>query len=140
MKPKLITLICNLALLGTTATAPAQSTTLLADWSSYTPTDTTFPFAARLDAPLVSSASMDYHGLFGGYYDGAWASTNYATTLNTTTAPYLEWTINFNAGANISNVTFFFGLGELPGITTKVNLRYSIDNYASSLGDFSMYS
>jgi hypothetical protein len=136
MKNQILGLTLGLALLGAVITASAQSS-LLAGWNMYTPSTQTFPYAASSTDASVSSASLDYAGLFGiNDSRGVWASTNYATTLDTATAPYLAWTITLDAGPTVADPTFFASLAKLDS-STKLELRCSLDDYASSLGDLS---
>jgi hypothetical protein len=136
MKIKLLKFTCGLALLGVVTTASAQ-TSLVAGWNMYNSSAQTFPYAASTIDASVSSAAMNYAGLFG--FDdirGRWASVNYNTTLDTATAPYLEWTINLNPGETVSDATFFINLAKVDSSTT-LSLRSSLDDYGTSLEDLS---
>jgi hypothetical protein len=136
MKTKLLKLTLGLALFGAVTSASAQ-TSLVAGWAECNSSSQTFPYAASTINASVSSAVMNYAGLFG-FNDsrGIWGSTNYSTTLNTATAPYLSWTINLDPGTTVSNAKFFIDLAKLDS-STKLELRSSLDNYGASLGDLS---
>ena len=136
MKTNLLKLACGVALLGAVTSASAQ-TSLVAGWNMYNSSSQTFPYAASTIDASVSSAAMNYAGLFG--FDdgrGRWASTNHNATLDTATAPYLSWTVNLAPGTTVSDATFFINLAKVDSSTT-LSLRSSLDNYGTSLGDLS---
>jgi hypothetical protein len=136
MKTKLLKLTLGIALFGTVTSASAQ-TSLVAGWNEYNSSSQTFPYAASTIDASASSAAMNYAGLFG--FDdirGRWASTNYNTTLDTATAPYLSWTVNLASGTTVSDATFFIDLAKVDSSTT-LSLRSSLDDYGTSLGDLS---
>jgi hypothetical protein len=136
MKNQILGFTLGLTLFGAVITASAQSS-LLAGWGGYNSIYTTFPFAAASADPSVSSAAMSYNGLFTiNDGRGVWAANNQATTLDVATAPYLAWTIAFNNGVEVTDASFFLNLAKLDD-TTEVQLRYSVDNFSSSLGDIS---
>jgi hypothetical protein len=137
MKLNYLKLTCVLALLGVAATASAQ-TSLLVGWTGYNSSSTTFPYApSTLTAP-VSSAVMNSSGLFAlndsPENRGLWGAGNNSTTLDTTTAPYLSWTINLTDGATITDAILFVNLAR---VSCTLSLRSSLDNYATSLVDLS---
>jgi hypothetical protein len=136
MKTNLLKLACGVALLGAVTSASAQ-TSLVAGWNMYNSSSQTFPYAASTIDASVSSAAMNYAGLFG--FDdgrGRWASTNHNATLDTATAPYLSWTVNLDPGETVSDAMFFIDLAKVDSSTT-LSLRSSLDDYGTSLGDLS---
>ena len=136
MKTNLLKLACGLALFGIVTVASAQ-TSLVAGWNMYNSSSQTFPYAASTIDASVSSAAMNYAGLFG--FDdgrGRWASTNHNATLDTATAPNLSWTVNLDPGETVSDAMFFIDLAKVDSSTT-LNLRSSLDDYGTSLGDLS---
>jgi hypothetical protein len=134
MKVNYLKLICGLTLLGAAATTSAQ-TTLVAGWADYNSISQTFPYAATATGASVDSAIMNASNLYGINDDrGLWGCINYATTLDTTTAPYLSWTINLGAGETVYDGTFFLNLAKN---SCLVSLRSSLDNYATSIADLS---
>ena len=76
MKTNLLKLACGVALLGAVTSASAQ-TSLVAGWDMYNPSSQTFPYAASTIDVSVSSAVMNYAGLFG--FD---VSSSQGTTLD----------------------------------------------------------
>ena len=76
METKSLKLAYGLALFGIVTSASAQ-TSLVAGWDMYNPSSQTFPYAASTIDASVSSAAMDYAGLYGrNDIRGEWASTS----------------------------------------------------------------
>jgi hypothetical protein len=138
MRNNFAKLVCGLVLLGAVGPAVAAPlATLVAGWNQYTPSSQSFPYASSVLDASAASATMDYSGLFGlNDNRGVWSATNSDSTLDIATAPYLAWTLNLASGANVSNLRFFANLAKIDS-NTKVELRSSLDNYATSLGDLS---
>ena len=98
--------------------------------------------SSYLNSSYLTSATLDYNGLtptsdnrFG------WNSSNSSSILDPSTAPYFEVELNFKAG--LDPITFDrFVLGGIDPYNNdlKLQLRWSIDNYATSLGEFSWLS
>ncbi len=105
---------------------------------TYNSSTASFPVsAAGVQSGVVTSATVNYSGLTTGNDSRCVCSNpNASTTLNTGTAPYLSYTFNF-ASANITLDRFVMcGLAEFA--STTLQLRWSVDNYASSLGQFTI--
>ncbi|RYD86924.1 MAG: hypothetical protein EOP50_21630, partial [Sphingobacteriales bacterium] len=66
---------------------------------------------------------------------GFWNSSNMSTTLNTQTAPYLKYTVTLAEAMKLER--FVLGGYSYFPYVTKAQLRWSRDNFASSLGEFS---
>lgn len=120
--------------------------TKLVHFREYNSFSTTFPLAqptSNFNTVLVSSASLNYGGS-GGITTvddgrGVWSITNSSTTLNPSTAPFLEYTVNFNGIADIDLDRFVITGGANSGnAATKFELRWSVDNYATNLGFFTL--
>jgi hypothetical protein len=121
--------------------------TKLVHFGEYDSFSTTFPLAqptSNFNTSLVSSASLNYGGsgiTTNTIADtrGIWRITNSSTTLNTSTAPFLEYTVNFNGNANIDFDRFVITGGANTGsAATKFELRWSVDNYGTNLGFFTL--
>jgi gliding motility-associated-like protein len=98
--------------------------------------------ASNFDSSLVSSATINYGGTGisrNDYARTSWNITNTSSTLDPATAPYVEYTINFNSSVDI-DLDRFVITGGASNYSTKFELRWSKDNYASSLGLFSFGS
>ncbi len=110
--------------------------TKLADWTvsggGFTAAPTfTNGFA---HATAVSSISISHNGYSAGpFQDQSYFvhHTNTASTLNTSTAPYTQFTVNLNT----SSITFDKILVKFASAGAKLQLRWSVDGYASSLGE-----
>lgn len=110
--------------------------TKLADWTvsggGFTAAPTfTNGFA---HATAVSSISISHNGYSAGpFNDQSYFvhHTNTASTLNTSTAPYTQFTVNLNT----SSITFDKILVKFASAGAKLQLRWSVDGYASSLGE-----
>ena len=131
---RLIQQLVLVALLFISGFSNAQ--TKLADWTvsggGFTAAPTfTNGFA---HATAVSSISISHNGYSAGpFNDQSYFvhHTNTASTLNTSTAPYTQFTVNLNT----SSITFDKILVKFASAGAKLQLRWSIDGYASSLGE-----
>jgi len=111
-------------------------------FTTYNTATATFPYAAAgYTATAVSSGSLNYSGLVA-VNDGrtVWQNNNASTTLDISTAPYLSYTVNMNGTKK-----FLFDRFVLCGVAVlnssiKMQLRWSVDSYASSLGEFTTTS
>ena len=125
---------------GGTATAsgfvygiPYTSIDVLAGWNITNTTSQVYPYAAtyKMDA-FVSSASNNYSGITTSSNSNmAWVNNNSSASLDTATAPYLSFSIALAAATKFERVVF-------PGLkmtTSKMQVRWNVDNYASSLGE-----
>jgi len=111
--------------------------TSLVGWGSYDSATTAFPMAASSHSSSISSATLSYYQTATiNDSRGVWSAANQSTTLDVSTAPYLDWTIAFNPGVGVTNAFFFLNLAKLDS-STKLQLSYSLDNYGSSLGSLS---
>lgn len=98
--------------------------------------------ALNFNSSLVSSATIDYGGSGISpinFPRTNWDITNASSTLDPATAPYVEYTINFNSSVNI-DLDRFVITGGGSNYSTKFELRWSKDNYATRLGLFSFGS
>ena len=118
----------------------------LVQFRAYNSGTSSFPIsqsASNLNTSLVSSASIDYSrtGGISTFNDGRswWQITNSSPTLDASTAPYLEYTLNFNSSVNLDFDRFVIS-GGASNSATKFELRWSVDNYTSSLGLFTIGS
>lgn len=98
--------------------------------------------ASNYNSSLVSSASINYggSGITAVNYDRTkWDIINASSTLDPATAPYVEYTIDFNNNVTIDLDRFVISGGG-SNYSAKFELRWSNDNYATSLGLFSFGS
>ncbi|WP_344817427.1 hypothetical protein, partial [Flavobacterium cheonanense] len=117
----------------------AEGQTLFVRWgeSLQSTTTTTYPFSSNYVLPGNGiTATENYNGLQlendTRYF---FRNLNASTTLNTATAPYLQYTINLSSTKKIDFDRFvIYGFQHNEG---KAQLRWSVDNYATSLGEFS---
>lgn len=134
MNVKLLTFVClfNLVVAG----AFAQNK--LAHWWSVNTKTTTFPLAAADKASMVNSATLNYgNGLAVNSYDDSrniWISTNDKTSVDPATTPYVSYSIN--SLGSIKFDRFVFGSLAVWNTKIKLQLRWSVDGYATSLGEF----
>jgi hypothetical protein len=109
-------------------------------FNGYNSSTATFPkSAAGFNASIVSSATVNYNGL-STVNDNrcVWNNTNSSASLDVGTAPYLSYTINFTSSISLSPDRFVMcGLATFNS-AIKMQLRWSIDNYATSLGEFTI--
>lgn len=106
----------------------------------YNSSTASFPrTASGFNASLVSSATVNYSGL-STVNDGrcVWNNTNSSASLDIGTAPYLTYTINFVSNISLNPDRFVMcGLATFNS-SLKMQLRWSIDNFATSLGEFTI--
>lgn len=113
---------------------PYQSTPVLAAWNIRNNSTATFPVAADMtNSDYVTSASHSFSGLTAeNLAENAWTSANTSTTLDVNTAPFISYTIQTSRPVKFDRVV-------IPGLkltSGKMQLRWSVDSYASSLGEF----
>ena len=126
------------------AAAPISSNKLVY-FSQFNTLRSTYPVsqsASNFNSSLVSSATIDYGGSGISPKDFPrtnWDITNASSTLDPATAPYVEYTINFSSNVNI-DLDRFVITGGGSNYSTKFELRWSKDNYATRLGLFSFGS
>jgi hypothetical protein len=125
------------ALLGINS-AFAQSHALAA-WTGLNSSTATFPVTGFSPAAEVSSATRNYGNGLIPYNDNrdVWQSVNTSPTVIPSTAPYLSF--NLTAVTSIQYDRFIYrGLASQPSpFGVKSQLRWSVDNFATALGDFS---
>ncbi len=105
----------------------------------YNSSTASFPKAASgMDGAVVSAGAINYSGLQTVNDNRTvWNNPNSATTLDIGTAPYLSFTITMNGNISLSPDRFVMcGLAEFS--STKLQLRWSVDNFATSLGEFTI--
>jgi gliding motility-associated-like protein len=126
------------------AGAPIRSNKLVyfSQFNTFTSSYPVTQSASNFDSNLVSSATIDYGGTGisrDNYARTSWNITNNSSTLDPASAPYVEYTINFNSSVDI-DLDRFVITGGASNYSTKFELRWSKDNYASRLGLFSVGS
>lgn len=125
---------------GGTATAtgfvyglPYSSMDVLAGWNTTNTASETYPYAAtyKMNA-YVSSASTNYSGIANDSNSNmTWINSNSSASLDTATAAYLSFSMVLAAATKFDRLV-------IPGLsmtTSKMQLRWSVDSYASSLGE-----
>lgn len=125
-------------LLSAPSTAKAQTRAVY--FSGYNSATESFPKAASgYNNAIVSSGAITYSGLMP-VNDGrtVWNNPNTAATLDVATTPYLSYTVTMNGTVMLQPDRFV-----LCGLATFNNsmileLRWSVDNYASNLGQFTI--
>ena len=119
--------------------------TKLVDFSGYNSATSTFPInqgASNYNTTFVSGAQLNYGGtgmLTDNDSRSWWNYTNNSATLDVNTAPYVEYVVNFSNITSIDFDRFVISGGANAGSSlTKFELRWSVDNYASNLGLFTL--
>jgi hypothetical protein len=108
-----------------------------ATWTGYDSYWQQFPLDGTIHSSYVTAATHNYSGLITTE-DGrtVWENPNIAGTLNTADAPFLSYTISTTTAITFDRFVMH-GLA-ITG-TSKLQLRWSVDNYSSSLGEFISY-
>ncbi|MFZ9156432.1 MAG: IPT/TIG domain-containing protein, partial [Schleiferiaceae bacterium] len=127
------------SLSGFTYGIPYTSVDLLAGWNQPNTSTATYPLAASFTkSGAVSSASNKFSNMTGvNLGSNKWTHANTSATLATGSAPYLSYSVTTSVGTKF--IRFVIGGLNVAG-TTKLQLRSSVDNFASSLGEFTTVS
>ena len=133
--------VCSNVITLLSTVAPTAQTKLVG-FPGYNSGTAAFPISSRTNHVSVASASLNYGGSgISTYNDGrtVWDISNSSSSLNTATAPYLEYTINFaGVSADVDLDKFVFnGLAHRDRAALKYELRWSVDNYGSRIGGLS---
>ena len=123
----------------------------LVHFAEYTSSPTSvFPISqspSNFNTSLISTATINYGGSVMTAKPtnarGSWDIRNTSATLDPATAPYVEYTLNFNGSVNVDLNRFVINGASYGSLwptnpSTKFELRWSVDNYATSLGLFSI--
>ncbi len=110
--------------------------TKLADWTVSGGGFTAAPTFSNgfAHATAVSSISISHNGYSAGPLNDSnyfVQHTNTASILNIASAPYTQFTVNLNT----TSITFDKILVKFASAGAKLQLRWSVDGYASSLGE-----
>jgi len=105
-----------------------------ASWTGYNSDSQSFPLDGVIESSIITSATLNYYGL-NKIDDNRtmWQNPNASTTLDIQTAPYLSYTIKTNDAIKFDR---FVLTGLAINGDSKLQLRWNVDNFASSLGDF----
>ena len=118
---------------------PYASLDVLAAWSEANTSSQTYPYAASYTKPvIVSAASQNYSGLTTvNNAQNKWQHSNSSASLDYTTAPYASYSVTTTASTKFDRFVIP-GLNMTSGTTptTRIQLRWSVDGYAASLGEF----
>ena len=115
------------------------SQTRLVGFPGYNAANSTFPLSANYTSSEISSASLNYGGtgITPASDNRTVWSINNTNAFDVTTSPYLEYEINFTSEMDINFDRFVLHAAANTGTTTAIfELRWSLDNYATSLGTF----
>ncbi|MHA8075267.1 Ig-like domain-containing protein [Aquirufa sp. TARAVU-A1A] len=114
---------------------PYTSVDLLAGWNQVNTSSTTYPSAATYTkSGAVTSASTTQLSMStANSTSNQWTHANASASLTTGTAPYLSYSVTTSVGTKFTRLVL--GGLNIAG-TTKLQLRSSVDNFASSLGEF----
>lgn len=133
MNVKLLTFICLFNLVVTGAFAQTK----LAYWYGVNTATTTFPLAATDKASMVNSATLNFGNGLAVYNDGrnVWKYSNTGeTSVDPATTPYVSYSVNSLGSVKFDR--FVFGSLAVWNTNVKLQLRWSVDGYSASLGEF----
>jgi hypothetical protein len=114
---------------------PYSSIDVLAGWNTANTSTTTYPYLAtyKMDT-YVSSASTNYSSISTDSNSNmTWINSNSSASLDTSSAPYLSFSIDLATATKFDRLVF-------PGLnrtTSKMQLRWNVDSFSSSLGEIS---
>ena len=108
------------------------SQTNIAYWRGTNTSTASYPRSAYSTGTEINSATENYNGL-NTYADNrnVWQSPSSASFVDPNTSPYLSYSLNLSTNINFDR----FVLGGVSG-SCKLQLRWSVDSYATSLGEF----
>ena len=108
--------------------------TNLANWLTTDTSTEIYPRSGVGISSELASATEDYIGLNATADPrDVWSSSSTSATVDPNTSPYLSYVLAANSG--IAFDRFVLGSAAVTG-ALKLQLRWSVDSYASSLGDF----
>ncbi len=115
-----------------------SQTTRGAYWNGYNSSSQSFPMNAAALSSDISSGVLVPQGL-GIDNDSrtVWINTNTSSTLDKDTAPFISYTIQTQSITSITFDRFVMNAGAKFG-SSKLQLRWNVDNFSSSLGEFSI--
>ncbi len=133
-------LFCPLFFVIVSSLQKAKAQTRAAYFTGYNSSTASFPRpAAGFNSAVVSAGAINYSGLLTVNDNRTvWNNPNTSTTLDIGTAPYLSYTITMNGTVLLNPDRFVMcGLATF-NAAMRLQLRWSVDNYAASLGEFSI--
>ncbi|MEI6695395.1 MAG: FG-GAP-like repeat-containing protein, partial [Bacteroidota bacterium] len=114
---------------------PYVTIDILAAWNQMNTNSQSFPYSASYIKPVtVNSANQNYSGV-GKINDAQnkWTNNNSSISLDIASAPLVSYSVTTAEATKFDRFV-------LPGLnisgTTKIQLRWSVDGFASSLGEF----
>ena len=123
-------LLAGIFLVGFSFAQPYQGVS----WPSYNTFTQTFPLNGTLASSYFASAQLNYSGLVKNDDSRTvWGNPNTSATLNTATAPFLSYTVVTNTAITFDRFVYS---GLAPTRASKLQVRWSVNNYATSLGEF----
>ncbi len=106
----------------------------IASWDAVNTSSTSFPLAGNIEAPIVSSTSMNQNGFTPiPNFMNHWSSTIDNPSKNPTTASYISYKLNLS-GEEISFDRFVAHGFSINLSVKEAEVRWSVDNYATNLG------
>ncbi len=114
---------------------PYSSVDLLAGWNQVNTSSTTYPSAATYtkSGSVTSASTTQLSMSTANSTSNQWTHANASASLTTGTAPYLSYSVTTSVGTKFTHLVL--GGLNIAG-TTKLQLRSSVDNFATSLGEF----
>jgi hypothetical protein len=122
------------SLAGFTYGIPYDSLSVLAGWNPTNTSTQTYPYSASFVKSNIVTASENNQSGLTAISDASnkWINSNTNTSLDINTAPYLTYSITTNKNVKFDR----FVLPGLKATSSKLQLRWNVDNYATSLGEF----
>lgn len=110
----------------------------VASWSSFNTSTAMYPKAANGTNGNVTAANLNFSGCTLVDDSRTVIRPNITTDFNAVTSPYVEFNLNLNGDVDFDR----FVLGGAATFFTQftVSLRWSVDNYAANLGNFTYNS
>ncbi|WP_170179814.1 T9SS type A sorting domain-containing protein [Flavivirga rizhaonensis] len=104
-------------------------------WTGQNTSTNSYPQSGSGLSSEITSADQNYNGL-NTYADNrnVWNNPSSSASVDPGTTPYLSYELNTNTSLQFDRFVVHGAAPTTAGI--KMQLRWSIDNYASSLGDF----
>ncbi|WMW77971.1 LamG-like jellyroll fold domain-containing protein [Flavobacterium sp. 20NA77.7] len=128
---KILKQLLFISVLLTFGFSQGQTKRVLANWMGGNASSISFPYNGDYSNPITNGCSMNYSGITPQNDNRFFFTANPSSTLNTSTSPYISFTINAGSSSiDLDRIVF----QSYAGASLNTSLRYSVDGYASNLG------
>jgi hypothetical protein len=107
----------------------------MASWFGVNTSTTQYPQNANIHVDYLTAASQNYSGL-NPYADNrnVWTTTSNSPEVDINSSPFLSYNLSLSSRVDFDRFVIHGAAPTTNGI--RLQLRWSVDNFSSSLGDF----